>query len=357
MKKKLLLILFVIASLITLTGCSLDLRAVVPYTSPIAYEQLRMDMIAEVEPSAVVIKTETGHGSGVIFRSEDLANSVKRYYIMTNYHVVADAGEMMVHFGGEITDIPVIDYAGNETYDIAVVRIETTENLRVQHVDPIENNTKTEIIVGQDVYAIGTPQSIDKFNYVTQGIVSMDTYPYNGVQGLVIMHDAELNPGNSGGPLFNLNGELVGINVAKVATISTVEGTISAEGLNYSLNINTIAPIVRGFTEFDYTTVVRKPRLGVTVQEVSVFLESNDASLLPPDPEGVVVIGFDETRNAINYLEINDLIIEMDGTAVTSIADIALKLEGADFGDLHTLKVMRKVGTTFQEVTVTFALS
>lgn len=358
MKKKLLVILLAIVSLLALTGCSLDLRAEVPYTSPIAYEQLRIDMIDTVKPSVVVVKTETGHGSGIIYKSEALANNVKRYYIMTNYHVVEDGGEMMVHFGDVIEDIPVKDYAGNQTYDIAVVRIETTETLRVHHVVPIDDGAlKTQIIVGQDVYAIGTPESINKFNYVTQGIVSINSYPYNGVSELVIMHDAELNPGNSGGPLFNLNGELIGINVAKVASISTMEGTIAAEGLNYSLNINEIAPIVRDFNALDYTAVVRKPRLGITVQEVSVFLDANEASLLPPNPVGVVVIGFDDSRNAINYLELNDLIIQMDGTTITSIADIALKLEGAEFGDMHTLKVMRKVGLVFQEFTVTFALS
>lgn len=357
MKKKLLSLFIVVFSVLLLVGCSLELRAEVPYTSPIAYEQLRMDMIAEVQPSVVVVKTETGHGSGVIYKSEALENDVFRYYIMTNAHVVEDGGEMTVHFGDVIEDIPVTDFTSNPTYDIAVVRIETTEVLRVHHVASIDDNTITEIIVGQDVYAIGTPQSIDKFNYVTQGIVSIASYPYNGVPGLVLMHDAELNPGNSGGPLFNLNGELIGINVAKVANISTVDGTIAAEGLNYSLNINKIAPIVRGFTDEDFEAVVRRPRLGVTVQEVSVFLESHEASLLPENPVGVVVVDFDLTRNAHLVLEEFDLIIEMNGTPITSIADIALQLEGAEFGDVHVVKVLRFNGTAFVEVTVNITLS
>jgi len=357
MKKKLFSMFIVLFSVLMLASCSLELRAVDPYTSPIAYEQLRMDMIAEVMPSVVVVKTETGHGSGIIYKSEELENNLTRYYIMTNYHVVEDGGEMNVHFGDVIDDIPVVDYAGNATYDIAVVRIETDEVLRVHDIASINDNTITEIIVGQDVYAIGTPQSIDKFNYVTQGIVSIASYPYNGVPGLVLMHYAELNPGNSGGPLFNLNGELVGINVAKVATIATVDGTISAEGLNYTLSINKIAPIVRGFVDTDYEVVVRKPRLGITVQEVSVFLEENVASLLPENPVGVVVTGFDLSRNAHLVLELNDLIIDMNGTPITSIADIALQLADAEFGDIHVVKVMRYNGTTFVEVTVNITLA
>lgn len=357
MKKKLLSMFIVMLFVLALVGCSLELRAEVPYTSPIAYEQLRIDMIAEVSPSVVVVKTETGHGSGIIYKSETLEDNMFRYYIMTNAHVVEDGGEMTVHFGDVIDDIAVVDFASNPTYDIAVVRIETTEVLRVHHVASIDDNTITQIIVGQDVYAIGTPQNIDKFNYVTQGIVSIASYPYNGVPGLVIMHDAELNPGNSGGPLFNLNGELIGINVAKVANISTVEGTIAAEGLNYTLSINKISPIVRGFTNDDFEVVVRKPRLGITVQEISVFLESHDASLLPENPVGVVVIGFDLTRNAHLVLEEFDLIVEMNGTAITSIADIALQLEGAEFGDVHVIKVLRNVDGTFVEFVVNITLS
>jgi S1-C subfamily serine protease len=132
---------------------------------------------------------------------------------------------------------------------------------------------------------------------------------------------------------------------------------MSAEGLNYSLSINKIAPIVRGFEETDYEVVVRKARLGVTVQEVSVFLEENAASLLPEDAVGVVVIDFDLTRTAYLVLEINDLIIDMNGTPIASIADIALQLEDAEFGDVHVVKVMRFNGTKFEEVIVNITLS
>lgn len=358
MKKRLLSIFLVVLTVITLAGCTFQLRAEIPYVAPHTYEELRINMLAEVSASVVVVKTESGHGSGIIFKSEPIAETSKTlYYVMTNQHVVEDGGEMRIHFGAGEDDINVRDYASYELYDIAVVRFETERVLRVHPVGPINDNTITQIVLGQDVYAIGTPEDIQKFNYVTQGIVSMVSYPYNNVPGLSIMHNAELNPGNSGGPLFNLNGDLIGINVAKVATVFTSDGSIAAEGLNYSLSINKIAPIVRGFTEASYTAVIRKPRLGVTVQEVAVFLESNDASLLPPNPVGVVVIGFDMTRNAHEQMELYDLIIEMNGVAVTSIASIAAQLQGAAFGDPHTLKVLRKVGTEFQQFTITIILS
>lgn len=358
MNKKVLGIILTVLLIFTLAGCSLKLRAEVPYVSPHPYEELRINMIAEVSQSVVVVKTETGHGSGIIYKSEPVAESnLTLYYVMTNHHVVEDGGEMKVHFGAGEEDINVRDYASYELYDIAVVRFETDRVLRVHPVGPINDNTITEIVLGQDVYAIGTPQDIKKFNYVTQGVVSMVSFPYNNVPGLTLMHDAELNPGNSGGPLFNLNGDLVGINVAKVANVQTSDGSIAAEGLNYSLSINKIAPIVSGFSEASYTAVVRRPRLGITVQEVATFLETNDPSLLPANPVGVVVIGFDMTRNAHEQMELYDLIVEMNGIAITSIADLAAQLADAEFGDSHVLKVMRKVGTEFQEFTVTIILS
>jgi serine protease Do len=359
MKRRIISFVLVIFSLLLLTGCQMSFRAVENYQSPSTYEELRINMIKTVEPSVLIVKTETGHGSGIVFKVEDVDGSgLKRYYALTNYHVIEDGGEMYARFGGPETDIAIKDVKGYELYDIAIVRFETTKDIRVHEVKPINENTVQEIVKGQDVYAIGTPQKIDKYNYVTQGVVSLPSYEYNGVSGLSLMHDAELNPGNSGGPLFNLNGDLIGINVAKVTSISSKDGVIAAEGLNYSLNINKLAPMIRQMLESNnYNEVVRKPRLGISVQEVSVFLEENEASLLPANPVGVVVVGFDETRFAKDHLELYDLIYEMNGTPITSIADIAAQLANANFGDNHTLKVYRKVGSDFVSFTVTFPLS
>ena len=358
MRKKILLTLLILLSSVALYGCSFALRAEVPYTSPATYEQTRIEMIQTVEPSVIAVKTETGHGSGIIYQSEPILDSDETlYYALTNNHVVKDGGEMKIHFGNDVLDIPVYDYATYEAYDIAVVRFKTNRVLRVHAIAPINDNSITEIVKGQDVYAIGTPEDISRFNYVTQGIISLDSYPYNGIPDLGIMHDAELNPGNSGGPLFNLKGEVIENNVAKVPSISTKDGVIAAEGLNYSLSINKLAPIIRSFGPLDYNLVVRKARLGVTVQEVAIFLQDHSEDLLPPNPVGVVVVGLDSTRNAIDVIELYDLIIKIDGDNVTSLEDISSHLVDAQFGDEHTLTVLRKTGTTFTEFTYTIVLS
>ncbi len=284
--KKTIALFITILSIIFLVGC-FDTRSVIPYESPSTYESMRIEMIAEVSPSVIVVKTETGHGSGLIYKQEGNV-----YYAITNQHVVEDGGEMSIYFGGTRDEIAVTKVASNALLDVAVVQFETEDQLVVYDSRAI-NGEKIEIIRGQDVYAIGTPENLNKFNYVTQGVIAMASFPYNGIDDLAIMHDAELNPGNSGGPLFNLNGEFIGINVAKIPSIATETGSIAAEGLNYSLNINEIYfRFLSTLDETDFSDIERRPRLGVTVQDSTVFLENpeNDSNAIPENQLGVVVI-------------------------------------------------------------------
>lgn len=351
--KKTLTIILTLILVLSLSSC-LDTRSSLPYQSASTYEQMRLDMLAQVMPSVIIVKTETGHGSGLIYQQEgDL------YYAITNQHVVEDGGEMEIQFGSTRSPIPVVDVASNALYDVAVVRFRSEEQLPVYYSKAIEDEVIIQIMAGQDVYAIGTPEDISRYNYVTQGVISMPSYPYKGIDNLGIMHDAELNPGNSGGPLFNLNGDFIGINVAKIPNISTSDGDIAAEGLNYSLNVNEIYfKFLRTLEETDFEIIERRPRLGVTVQNVSVFKENpeSDLSKIPADTEGVVVIGLDESRDAINYLKEYDLIIKMNGVEITSIADIGLQLADAKFGDTHQVTVLRLVAGSFVELTYTITL-
>ena len=359
MRKKLTVLLVAILMVFALVGC-IDTRAEDAYESPITYEQLRIDMIQSVEPSVVAVQTDNGFGSGVIFDKVATATVGEYLYsVLTNYHVVDGGGEMKIYYGDAATAIPAQDYQGSVLYDIAVVRFVSSVNFPAIDIPPISENITIEIVKGQDVYAIGTPSDLENFNYVTSGVVSLTSQTYNGINGLAIMHDAELNPGNSGGPLFNLNGDVIGINVAKDAWIPTETGDIAAEGLNYSLNINTIAPIIRGFDEEDYIDIVRTPKLGVSVVELSDYLETypDDADLFQPGAHGVVVIGFDYTRNAAAVLEEMDLIVDIDGTTINTIADVASMLSGADFGDTFDVTVVRLEGSTFATHTYSIALS
>jgi S1-C subfamily serine protease len=351
--KKILTILIALVLVLSLSSC-LDTRSSLPYQSFSTYEQMRLDMLSEVMPAVIIVKTESGHGSGLIYHQED-----DLYYAITNQHVVEDGGEMQIQFGSSRQPIPVEDVASNALYDVAVVRFRSNVQLPVYYSKIINDEVIIQIMVGQDVYAVGTPEDISRYNYVTQGVVSMASYPYKGIDNLGIMHDAELNPGNSGGPLFNLNGDFIGINVAKIPNISTSDGIIPAEGLNYSLNVNEIYfKFIRTLSEEDFQVIERRPRLGVTVQNASVYRENpeSDLSKIPADLEGVVVIGLDPSRDAINYLKEFDFIIKMNGVNISSVADIGAQLSDAKFGDTHVITVLRFVQGAFVEMTYTITL-
>ncbi len=363
MKRKLLLLVLTLFMVFALVGC-LDLRAETPYESPDTYEQTRINMLQSVIPTVVVVETDSGFGSGVIFQKD--ATDVEGeflYYVLTNYHVIdsvaTDGDELRIYYGSEETVIPAQDYQASSLYDIAVVRFVSDLNFAVKDIKPISENTTTEIIVGQDVYAIGTPNDLMNYNYVTQGVVSKASQSYNGIDNLAIMHDAELNPGNSGGPLFNLNGDVIAINVAKDTWITTESGDIAAEGLNYSLNINTIAPIIRNYAEEDYINVERRPKFGVTVVELTDYLEQypENADQFDTDAAGVVVVGFDYTRQAVEVLQELDLIVAINGTSVTTIAEISGFIQNADFGDILSVTIVRKEGTSFVTHTYDIELS
>ncbi len=359
MKRKILALLMVLLMTFALVGC-LDLRAEDPYNSPATYEQVRLDMLQSVEPSVIVVQTETGHGSGIIYQVEDTdVDGEYLYYALTNNHVVEDGGEMKIYYGDDETVIPIQDYQANALYDVAVVRFVSDLSFSVKEITQIAENTTIEIIPGQDVYAIGTPADLENFNYITSGVVSLAAQPYNNVNNLAIMHNAEINPGNSGGPLFNLNGDVIGLNVAKDAWVSTKNGDIAAEGLNYTLNMNTLAPVIRGFSAENYIEVVRTPKLGVSVVEISDYLETypGDADQFEAGASGLVVAGFDYTRNAVDVLEELDLIVAVDGTTISDIASLVAILDGADFGDTFAVTIVRLEGETFVTHTYDITLS
>lgn len=352
--KRIIKYIYIVLITFSLIGC-IDSRSSLNYSSLSEYEEQRINMLAEVSKSVVAIKTDQGHGSGLIYQRE---GSI--YYVITNHHVIEDGGEMSIYFGESREEIDVIDFVSSSQLDIAVLRFYSDDEHSVYYSKAINDELIINLVRGQDVYAIGTPENLSRFNYITQGVISMETFDYNGISNLALMHDAELNPGNSGGPLFNLRGELIGINVAKIPTISTNDGEIPAEGLNYALNISEIyIRFLKFLSDDDFIDVERKPKLGVSVQNLDYFVENNNDSDLtfPDNTSGVIVLGFDESRDAVNHLEIYDIIIEMNGIKIETIEDLSDVLLDGQFGDTYEVVVLRKNGDVFSEYSFTIVLS
>ena len=176
-------------------------------------------------PSVVTIRTDISQGTGFIINQEG--------YVITNYHVIQDAQAATIRTSDN--DDHTVNFVGyNSNFDIALLKISGT-------YDELKLGNSNNVQVGERVIAIGNPLGLE-FS-VTQGIVSgVHRGGPNGLEAY-IQTDAALNPGNSGGPLINQRGEVIGINNFKIG---------SAEGLGFALESNFIKEVVNDIYQEAY---------------------------------------------------------------------------------------------------------
>lgn len=161
-------------------------------------EQTRIGVYEKANPAVVAIATATGSGSGFIVSAEGL--------VLTNAHVVQDGGSTVTVVLADGTKVlaDVVGFAP-EGVDLAAIKLRNQENLPFLRLA-----APGSVRVGQSVYAIGTPLKVESFrNSLSYGVVSRIDK-----KNALIQHDAAINHGNSGGPLLNSNGEVIGVNSA-----------------------------------------------------------------------------------------------------------------------------------------------
>lgn len=191
------------------------------------------------------VETE-GVGSGVIFRSDG--------YIVTNNHVISGAKEILVSLAdGRSLKGKLI--GADEVTDLAVVKVEA------DNLPAADFGDSDQIVVGEPAIAIGNPLGLEFQGSVTSGVVSAlnRTLDISDKRVKLIQTDAAINPGNSGGALVNADGEVIGINSAKVAA-----GGV--EGMGFSIPSNTVQNVIKELMDKGY---VARPYLGVTVFDPS----------------------------------------------------------------------------------------
>src|SRR6266480_3460011 len=255
-----------------------------------------------------------GMGSGFIVSSDGV--------ILTNAHVVANADEVTV----KLTDrreFKAKVLGSDKTTDIAALKIDA-KNLPVVKIgDP------TQTRVGEWVVAIGQPYGFE--NTVTAGIVSAKarTLPEDSYVPF-IQTDAAVNPGNSGGPLFNLKGEVIGVN----SQIFSRSGGF--QGLAFAVPID-VAMQVTG--EIQQHGKVSHGRLGVAVQEVNQALAQNFGL---KSPTGALVASVEKGSAGANAgLEPGDVILKLDGKEISRSGDLPLMISSLKPGSKVTLDIWR----------------
>ncbi len=330
------------------------------------------EIAEKVSPSVVSIfvTTETGQGigSGIIL-SED-------GYISTNYHVIEGAETITaIHQNGEEYEATLI--GGNKLNDLAVIKI-SAKNLK-----PATFGDSDAVVIGEDVVAIGTPASIEYKGTVTKGVVSyvnrvVSIYNDNGTLGKklnVIQFDATVNPGNSGGPLIDSYGKVIGVISMKLAG--------NYANLGFALPMNGALEIINDIIEHgeiqDGTdgNATQGAALGIsgsTISKGRSFLRDNNGNLYLvgededgkeyivlenyavvyvtdemlddyrrtiSEHDGVIVSGVTEGFDAYEKLALGDIIVEVDGEKITIVEEIRAITFNKNVGDSLNIKLYR----------------
>jgi len=311
----------------------IDQTGLMPW--PTIYNQLK--------GSVVLIQTNLGLGSGFVYDTKG--------HIITNHHVIDGADTIQVTFlDGNITSASVV---GMDIYsDIAVIKVDP----EVTTLQPVVLGTSFDLTVGEPVAAMGNPFGLS--DTLTVGIVSSLERTLDAAGGYVIIDiiqiDAAVNPGNSGGPLVNLHGQVVGVNTA----IQSETGTFT--GIGFAIPSDTVKREIDNLIESgDY----KHPWLGVSVLEVNIALA--DAIGLEK-PQGILVVEVTSGSPAdlaglrggyeaavVDGQDVTlggDVIVEVDGLPVRTMADLVVYMERntspRDSVDLGIIRDGQELGVT-----------
>ena len=288
-----------------------------------------------VSPSVVVITTEqvvysqwswygqnqveSGAGSGVIISSDG--------YILTCAHVVSGASQITVTIGD--TDYTATVVGEDDTSDVAVLKIDATG------LTPATVGDSDSLSVGDSVLAVGNPLG-ELGGTVTSGIVSALNRSVT-IQGTsstntmsLIQMDASVSPGNSGGGLFNMNGELIGLVNAK-------SSSSDAEGLGFAIPINDAIQVAQDLLENGY--VSGRPYMGITYIAVT---DAQTAAQFNVNAYGVYVVDVVQGGPADKAgLKVGDRIVSIDGTEIAQKDDLGTLIQQHTAGDTLSITVAR----------------
>ena len=272
--------------------------------------------------------TSAASGSGFILTADG--------YVLTNYHVIESSNSISVTlYDGKSYDAALIGY--DESSDIAVLKIDA------DGLTPVVLGDSDNLNVGDSVIAIGNPLGELTFS-LTSGAVSAlnrEITLSNSVTMNLIQTDCAINSGNSGGALFNLYGEVIGITNAKYSGSGT---GASIDNIGFAIPINHVRGIVESIIENGY---VAKPYIGVTVSDVSE--ETMGYGL----PAGAAVKAVSQDSPAEKAgLQVNDIITAVNGKEISGRTGLSEAVSAASVGDTLTLTVYRQGKTISAEVTV-----
>lgn len=295
------------------------------------------DIYKKVAPAVVMVSTKSvqsvngwfqqeteGMGSGFIINNDG--------YILTNYHVIDGAKEVTVTLSdGREVKASVVNYDSDQ--DVAMIKL--NEDIEVPGV--VELGDSDALQPGEEVLAIGNPLSKELSSTLTKGIVSAlnrSVETKTGVSTNLIQTDTAINSGNSGGPLINTKGEVIGIN--------TLKASDGAEGIGFAIPINDVK---------DKIDSLSKPilNLGVSIR----VIDESMAKQLNME-EGLYIVEVNEFSPAEKAgLKGGDLIVKADGTRIKTFEELQEIKNSKEEGDTINIEFIRDGKTQNTTITLT----
>ena len=290
-------------------------------------------------PSA---STATATGTGVVITENG--------YIVTNAHVIYDS-----EYGAGVADSINVILSDKNSYEAEIVGYDTDCDLAVLKINAdglsaAEFGDSDSLRLGESVIAIGNPLGFDLMNTVTGGMVSglNRNITINDKAMTLIQTDAAINSGNSGGPLINKYGQVIGINSSKMS--STYYGEASIEGIGFAIPSNEVSAIVDDLMKYGYVT--GKPQIGISCQDVTETISS-----MYNIPMGVYVTAVSDGSAAERAgLRSGDVITAIDGVEVRTSGELNDQKNLHSAGDEIEVTFIRNgeeqtVNITLDEVT------
>lgn len=273
--------------------------------------------------------TSAASGSGFILTADG--------YIVTNYHVIQSADSVTVStYNGGSYSAKIVGY--DESNDLAVLKIDATG------LSPVVLGSSEKLNVGDTVLAIGNPLGELTFSLTTGVVSALDrevTFSGGSVMDL-LQTDCAINSGNSGGALFNLYGEVIGITNAKYSGSSSSGASI--DNIAFAIPIDSVRSIVESIVEKGYYT---KPAIGVTVTNVSK--DSQQLGIRGAWVTAVTKGGPAETAG----VQANDVITAINGADISDVSGLKRAMAKVKAGDELILTIWRKG----QSLTVTVVVA
>ena len=271
--------------------------------------------------------TSAASGSGFIISNDG--------YILTNFHVIEGSDSISVSlFNGESYKADLIGY--DESNDIAVLKVDA------QNLVPVVLGDSDSLNVGDTVVAIGNPLGELTFSLTSGSVSAKDReVTFSGsISMKLIQTDCAINSGNSGGALFNLYGEVIGVTNAKYSGSSSSSATI--DNIGFAIPMNNIRDIVEGIIT---TGTILKPYAGISLADLGFEAQFYGY------PTGALVQAVDPNGPAAGVLQVNDIIVGVGSTQISGSSQFIHIIESAEAGQTLTVTVYRN--RQYIEVTLT----